>query len=94
MTVRECIENQDFLENIDLDYGRFACIRIGFTDDKGRDDETEFDIDLKEMLKDKGQELYDLFDAFCEENGFRSDRVEWIEIITQAHSEEELKKIS
>ena len=94
MTILGCLEKENFLENIDLDYGTYACIRIGFEDDKGRDDETEFDIVLKDMLKDNGQELSDLFDTFCEENKFKSNTVEWIEIVAQADSKKELEKIS
>lgn len=51
--------------------GGYGTYQIGFVNDKGNDDETEYSAySLKE--------LSELFSEFCRENGFNEDTVTYI----------------
>lgn len=65
MTVREAAKGK---------YSVYCeCYNIGFINDNGADDETQFE-NVRTLL-----ELSDLFRDFCNENGFSTDAVLYIE---------------
>ena len=63
MRVRDCVGYKDITP---------GTYDIGFIDDVGRDDETEFDV--KDL-----DELVECWEDFCKENGFRYDSVTYVE---------------
>lgn len=50
-----------------------ATVNIGFLDEKGALDETQFDVGLDELME--------LFADFCEENGFDESSLTYVDIV-------------
>lgn len=61
------------------------CVDVGFIDDKGREDETQMDINAYDEL-----ELSRLFAVFCKENKFPTNTVTSVVIVQIADAMEEL----
>ena len=47
---------------------------LGFEDDEGLDDETQFDVELDDLTT--------LFSDFCEENGFDESKLTYVDVVT------------
>lgn len=53
---------------------RYTTYDIGFINDKGMEDETEFDLE-----KNPEKELEECWNEFCKENGFNVNSVLYVE---------------
>lgn len=87
MTVKQYIQKhgwQYYGEHIIL-YGAIS-VQVGFINDEGNDDETEFSIEVGDCMN----ELDQLFSDFCKENGFSNDTVTYVTIVRTANSMDEL----
>lgn len=72
---------------------KWSCVDVGFINDKGKEDETQFDIEDIDTFNGK-MCLAELFSEFCEENNFPKDTVTYVLINVSADTYEELLKIS
>lgn len=91
MTIEEYLETN----GIDVCFPiirKWNCVDVGFINSDGKEDETEFDVE--NMSYDGLEDLIDLFEEFCEENGFDNDKVLYVTIVATADTYEELLAIT
>ena len=92
MTIKQYVKKNGFQTEISGPLKRWQTVDIGFMNSDGRNDETQFDVQL--VLEDSGlEELNSLFTDFCKENGFRCNTVTAVTIVQCADTYEELETI-
>lgn len=89
MTIKECIKNKGIQVKVSS-LKRWQSVNIQFFRPNGNEDETQLDVNRigTEAGKDELQELYN---TFCKENGFNNDTVQNIIIVDSAFDYEDLK---
>jgi hypothetical protein len=91
------------LADIICDYRRFtlcaavlkqySVVNVGFTTTDGREDETQLDV-ASDLLTPGGlKELLDLFTSLCAELFTAPDRIEYVNVIATADSQEEIEEL-
>lgn len=65
----------------------YISYNIGFVNDEGKDDETQFDIPAYKNQSEAIEELMSLFNDFCKENNIKERRITYIEIGEEDQSE-------
>ena len=86
MTVRKYLEENGWDMKVHPHH-HYMSVRIQFINDDGKDDETEFDIFAYSV-----DELEELYETFCRENGFATDTVTDIYIFKSARTMEKLQE--
>ena len=71
----------------------WQAVTVGFVNSSGEDDETQFDV-RQACTKDGNEELAQLFEAFCKENGFSTDTVTYVEITACADTYKKLEVLT
>lgn len=84
MSVREFLEKNGWGRTV-LKGHHYMTVCIQFLNDKKMEDETEFDISACDV-----DELEELFQNFCQENGFAVDTVTDVYVVRTAITLEEL----
>lgn len=85
MTIKQYIKENGWEYDCESKPCRAMSVQVGFFNDEGKEDETEFDIAAYKV-----NELANLFDKFCEENGFPKNTVFAVVIVQMAKTMEEL----
>lgn len=85
MTIRQIIKKYGWQMKCDVKPGRFMSVGIGFMNEKGKEDETQMDINAYDE-----QELSELFADFCRENQLLDDTVTYITIVQIADTMDKL----
>lgn len=78
MTIREAMEGMNITNEYDY--------RIGFINTDGDEDETE-------LSADSNEELENMYEEFCEENGFSKDTVTYIDLVGRVNMEMNVGKL-
>ena len=78
MTIREAMEGMNITNEYDY--------RIGFINTDGDEDETE-------LSADSNEELENMYEEFCEENGFSRDTVTYIDLVGRVNMEMNVGKL-
>lgn len=85
MTVKGYIKKNGWIIDCNTKMCRFMNVAVGFVNNSGMEDETEFSIAAYDE-----NELSDLFDEFCKENGFKTNKVIYVAVTEIADSIGEL----
>lgn len=92
MTLNECIKKR----GLQIEVGSlkvWQSVDVCFINSNGQEDETQFDV--KHIgTKPGNDELEELFNTFCNENGFSNSTVQSITVVKSANSYEELEERS
>ena len=88
MTVEQCIKKNGYQSEV-KSIKLFSSVDISFVNSEGIDDETQFDV-INVLTRSGIEELSELFDTFCKENGFKNNTVYALTIVKSASSLEDL----
>lgn len=86
MTIKQYIQKHGLQYDCEPGLHRAMSVVIGFTNDDGDDDKTEFSVTINDTIN----ELDKLFSVFCKENGFSRNTVTHISVVRAAETMDKL----
>ena len=85
ITIKECIKKNGWQYECETKPCRYMNVDISFLNNEKAEDETQFSIRAYDV-----EELNQLFNDFCKENGFKKNTVTCIAIVQMAETMDEL----
>ena len=90
MTIKQCIKTKEINYELSWDVLVYQTVDVNFINLAGLIDETKFNVRYVDSTEGQN-ELTELFQDFCKDNGFKTNTVTGISIVRVARTRAELE---